>query len=70
MREKYGESYFFVAYILSELKKDKKDREFAEYLDTIPKSCDNFPTFYTDEELENLIGSPILAQINDQKEQN
>ena len=59
MRQKYGEVYFFVAYILVELKKDYKDRKYAPYIDILPKNPQHFPVFFKDEELAYLDGSPF-----------
>ena len=49
---------FFATYIMEERRKEVSF--FAKYLDTLPRTFDNFPIFYTPEELAWLDGSPIL----------
>ena len=52
---------FFATYIMEERRKEVSF--FAKYLDTLPRTFDNFPIFYTPEELVWLDGSPMLEYI-------
>lgn len=52
---------FLSAYLMQERRKQQK--EFNEYLDILPKSCVDFPIFFTEEERSWLKGSPFLNQI-------
>jgi len=52
---------FFATYIMEERRKE--DSLFSKYLDTLPRTFDNFPIFYTPEELAWLDGSPMLEYI-------
>ena len=52
---------FLSAYIMQERRKNQK--EFTEYLDILPKSCVDFPIFFTEDERSYLKGSPFLSQI-------
>ena len=57
---------FLGAYLLQERRKEKMD--FAEYLDILPKSLEDFPIFFTDDEKEWLKGSPFLNQVQEKIE--
>jgi histone-lysine N-methyltransferase SETD3 len=57
---------FLCAYILQEKKKAKQ--EFVEFLDILPKSFEDYPIFFTEEEREFLKGSPFLSQIHEKIE--
>ena len=46
---------------------EKNNKNWKFYFDLLPKNFSNFPIFYTDEELNYLIGSPFLNQIIDKK---
>lgn len=46
---------------------EKNNPKWKFYFDLLPKNFSNFPIFYTDEELNYLIGSPFLNQIIDKK---
>jgi len=61
-----GGSYLALA--LLEEKQKGSDSKWFKYLDTMPTSFDEFPIFYTDEELEMLKNSSILQKINEKKE--
>ena len=52
---------FLGTYLMQERRKDKI--EFTEYLDILPKSLEDFPIFFTDDEKSLLKGSPFLKQI-------
>lgn len=41
----------------------KESKIFTEYLDILPKSLEDFPIFFTEEERKFLKGSPFLTQI-------
>ena len=45
---------FMATFILQEF---KKESQFKEYLDTLPKNLYNFPIFFSEEEKEWLNGS-------------
>jgi histone-lysine N-methyltransferase SETD3 len=57
---------FLGSYILQEKKKD--EQRFAEYLDILPKGLNDFPIFFTEDELEFLKGSPFLDQVHEKIE--
>ena len=57
MWDRFGEYYFFVQYILCEKKKKPEERKFREFLDSLPKNTDRFPTLFNDDELSYLEGS-------------
>lgn len=57
---------FLGTYLMQERRKDKI--EFTEYLDILPKSLEDFPIFFTDDEKSLLKGSPFLKQIQDKIE--
>ena len=57
---------FLSAYIMQERR--KQQQEFTEYLDILPKSCVDFPIFFTEEEKSWLKGSPFLNQIHEKIE--
>ncbi len=46
---------------------EKNNPKWKFYFDLLPKNFSNFPIFYTDNELQYLIGSPFLNQILDKK---
>ena len=48
---------YFTNYFLGEMQKPRYDRDFPEYIDLFPQSMDNFPIFFTDEEIDYLRGS-------------
>ena len=50
---------FLTTYILQEEEKGK-DSSFFPFIDILPKSFENFPIFFTEEEREYLKGSPFL----------
>ena len=52
--DRVGEKPFFCAYILRERLKKPEEREFGEYLDLLPKTFNNYPIFFDDEELSYL----------------
>lgn len=52
---------FLSSYVLQELK--KPDTKWLPYLDMLPKSTNNFPIFFTEEEKAWLTGSPFLDQV-------
>lgn len=52
---------FLGTYLLQE--RQKEVSFFAEYLDILPKSLNDFPIFFTDKERDLLKGSPFLQQI-------
>ena len=54
---------FLATYALEEMAKE--DSFFKTYVDILPKSYDNFPAFFTDEEKTWLAGSPFLDELND-----
>ena len=47
---------------------EKNNPKYKYYFDLLPKDFSNFPTFYTNRELEYLKGSPFLQQILEKKE--
>jgi histone-lysine N-methyltransferase SETD3 len=53
------------SYIL--LEKNNPNSKWTPYLDILPKSYDNFPIFFNDEELSFLNGSPFLLVISNKK---
>ena len=68
IKKRFGERIFFATYILSEMKKKRKDRKFKEYLDTLPHSCNENPGMFTDEELSYLEGSKVKDHIIERKD--
>ena len=50
---------FLGAYLMQERRKENKT--FAEYLDILPKSLEDFPIFFTEDERKFLKGSPFLT---------
>ena len=46
---------------------EEKNSKYKYYFDLLPKDFNNFPVFYTKEELEYLKGSPFLSQILEKK---
>ena len=55
-------------YLSSFLLQEKYKEDYSpwkNYLEILPKSYENFPIFYTEEEKKWLKGSPLLTQIND-----
>ena len=50
-------------YCINDSRKPKSERIFDEFLDMYPKSCSNFPVFYTKEELEFLKGSKFIEKV-------
>ena len=63
MRLTAPKNSFFAAFLMEEESKPAEEREWQEYLDILPRNCDNYPIFFNDEQLEHLKGSPILHQI-------
>lgn len=53
------------SYILIE--KRNPNSKWTPYLDILPKSYDNFPIFFNEEELSFLKGSPFLLVISNKK---
>jgi len=51
------------SFILLEL--NNPQSKWKYYLDILPKSYENFPIFFNDEEKSWFIGSPFLKQINE-----
>ena len=64
--------YFFVAFLLSERQKKKENEgsPYQPYLDSLPTDCNDFPPYYTEEELALLQGSNILNRIHEAKSKN
>lgn len=58
---------FLTTYILQERLKGEESYYFP-FIDILPKSFENFPIFFTDEEKEYLKGSPFLAQVEEKIE--
>jgi hypothetical protein len=52
---------FLSTYLLTE--KIKNNSLFKHYIDTLPKDYNNFPIFFTDEEILYLEGSPFISKI-------
>jgi histone-lysine N-methyltransferase SETD3 len=50
---------FLSSFVLQERK--KPETKWEPYFDILPKSCDNFPIFFTPEEKKWLEGSPFLS---------
>jgi len=50
-------SFAIFAYTMSERKRDPKDCEFGPLFDLMPKSLDEFPLFFDENELAYLDGS-------------
>lgn len=40
-----------------------KSGKLSEYIDILPKTCTDFPIFYTEDELKYLEGTKILDKI-------
>lgn len=53
---------FLTTYILQERLKGE-DSPFHPFIDILPKTFENFPIFFTEEERAYLEGSPFLAQV-------
>ena len=53
---------FLTTYILQERKKGE-DSPYFPFIDILPKTFENFPIFFTEEEREWLKGSPFLNQV-------
>jgi hypothetical protein len=49
------------SYILEE--KEKPDCKFRKYIDLLPDNFDEFPIFYSDQEVSYLEGSPLITYI-------
>ena len=47
----------FSLFLLQEKLKPIEERSFQPYLDSLPTNIDNFPAFFTDQELKYLEGS-------------
>ena len=64
--ERFGDKYFFAAYILTELGKDpqKRDARFRTMIDLFPTNFDQFPLCFSEEDLRFLDGSPIKEMLN------
>jgi len=58
---------FLTTYILQEEEKVKESK-FFPFIDILPKSFENFPIFFSDEEKEYLKGSPFLKQVEEKIE--
>ena len=61
----FGQHILFAAYILTEKKKPRKDRKFAEFFDVLPKQFNEWPLFFTEDDLAYLEGSPFKEFIKD-----
>ena len=48
---------------------EEQNQKYKYYFDLLPKKFDNFPIFYTKEELGYLKGSPFLNQILEKKKE-
>lgn len=55
---------FLTTYILQEEERGKESY-FHPFIDILPKSFENFPIFFTDEEKKELEGSPFLNQVEE-----
>lgn len=53
---------FLTTYILQE--RVNPNTKWQSYIDILPKSYDNFPIFFTEEEKSLLQGSPFLSNLN------
>lgn len=56
---------FLSSYLLQEKRKPISEQRFKEYLDILPKSLNDFPIFFTEEERVWLKGSYLLHQIHE-----
>lgn len=52
---------FNATFIMDQRRNDKS--YFKEYFDVLPQSFDNFPIFFTDEEMTWLEGSPVERYV-------
>ena len=53
---------FLTTYILQE--KLNPQTKSQNYIEILPKSYENFPIFFTEEEKKMLLGSPFLSNLN------
>ena len=64
---KFGQKFFYCAFILFERLKEEGDQKFKAYLDSLPKNVSDYPVFFDDKTLKHLKGSPFLNDINESK---
>ena len=67
LKSYFGQNILFVAYILEERRKKPKETMWKPFFDLFPDNFNNFPLFYTNEELKELTGSPFLQYLAENK---
>jgi len=53
----------FVAFVIEKMRMSMDNSKYGPFLDSWPKSCNENPLFFSDDELEYLKGSPFLEVV-------
>ena len=61
LRNFFGQHILYVAFLLEQKAMDPSKRHWGPFLNSFPTTFDEFPLFYSKEELDYLEGSPIVG---------